>query len=94
MIFSRENRNLFFNMTVIVVALGYFVDIFDLTLFNMVRRQSLMDIGIPESELVTKGLFLLNAQMIGMLLGGIFWGQLGDRKGRLSSLFASIDEFE
>lgn len=90
MIFSRENKSLFLNLTVIVVALGYFVDIFDLTLFNMVRRQSLMDIGIPESELVTKGLFLLNAQMIGMLLGGIFWGQLGDRKGRLSSLFASI----
>lgn len=90
MIFKRENRDLFLNLTVIVVALGYFVDIFDLTLFNMVRRQSLLDIGIPEAELVTKGLFLLNAQMIGMLLGGIFWGQLGDRKGRLSSLFASI----
>jgi MFS transporter, putative metabolite:H+ symporter len=90
MLFSKENRALFLNLTVIVVALGYFVDIFDLTLFNMVRRQSLMDIGIPESELVSKGLFLLNAQMIGMLLGGIFWGQLGDRKGRLSSLFASI----
>lgn len=89
-IFSRENRSLFMNLTVIVVALGYFVDIFDLTLFNMVRRQSLMDIGIPEADLVSKGLFLLNAQMIGMLLGGIFWGQLGDRKGRLSSLFLSI----
>lgn len=88
--FSRENRAIFFNLTVIVVALGYFVDIFDLTLFNMVRRQSLMDIGIPEAELVSKGLFLLNTQMIGMLIGGIFWGQLGDRKGRLSSLFASI----
>ena len=89
-IFSKENREIFFNLTVIVVALGYFVDIFDLTLFNMVRRQSLMDIGIPEAELVSKGLFLLNTQMIGMLIGGIFWGQLGDRKGRLSSLFASI----
>lgn len=56
----------------------------------MVRRQSLLDIGIPTEELISKGLFLLNAQMIGMLLGGIFWGQLGDRKGRLSSLFLSI----
>lgn len=90
MIFSKENRSIFFNMTVLVVALGYFVDIFDLTLFNMVRRQSLMEIGIPEAELVSKGLFLLNTQMIGMLIGGILWGQLGDRKGRLSSLFASI----
>lgn len=77
-------------MSVIVVALGYFVDIFDLTLFNMVRRQSLMDIGIPEIELVSKGLFLLNTQMIGMLVGGIFWGKLGDKYGRMKSLFASI----
>lgn len=89
-IFSRENRAIFFNLSVIVVALGYFVDIFDLTLFNMVRRQSLMDIGIPESELVSKGIFLLNTQMVGMLVGGILWGQLGDRKGRTATLFASI----
>lgn len=90
MIIKKEDRAILFNLTVIVVALGYFVDIFDLTLFNMVRRQSLLDIGIPESELVSKGLFLLNTQMIGMLIGGIFWGQLGDRKGRMSTLFASI----
>lgn len=74
----------------IVVALGYFVDIFDLTLFNMVRRQSLLDIGLAESELVGKGLLLLNIQMVGMLIGGIFWGQLGDKQGRLKSLFLSI----
>ncbi len=90
MLIKKEDRAILFNLTVIVVALGYFVDIFDLTLFNMVRRQSLLDIGIPESELVSKGLFLLNTQMIGMLIGGIFWGQLGDRKGRMSTLFASI----
>ncbi|MFN8846780.1 MAG: MFS transporter [Bdellovibrionales bacterium] len=90
MFLKKEDRAILFNLTVVVVALGYFVDIFDLTLFNMVRRQSLLDIGIPESELVDKGLFLLNTQMIGMLLGGIFWGQMGDRRGRMSSLFASI----
>lgn len=90
MLLKKEDRAILFNLTVIVVALGYFVDIFDLTLFNMVRRQSLMDIGIPEGELISKGLFLLNTQMIGMLLGGIFWGQLGDKRGRMSSLFASI----
>lgn len=90
MLLKKEDRAILLNLTVIVVALGYFVDIFDLTLFNMVRRQSLMDIGIPESELVSKGLFLLNTQMIGMLIGGIFWGQMGDRRGRMSSLFASI----
>jgi len=87
---KKEDRAILFNLTVIVVALGYFVDIFDLTLFNMVRRQSLLDIGVPEIELVNKGLFLLNTQVIGMLIGGIFWGQLGDRKGRMSTLFASI----
>lgn len=87
---TKDDRKIFLNLTVIVVALGYFVDIFDLTLFNMVRRQSLIAIGIPESELVSKGLFLLNTQMIGMLVGGIFWGQLGDRKGRMSTLFGSI----
>jgi putative MFS transporter len=90
MFLKKEDRAILFNLTVVVVALGYFVDIFDLTLFNMVRRQSLLDLGIPESELVDKGLFLLNTQMIGMLLGGIFWGQMGDRRGRMSSLFASI----
>jgi putative MFS transporter len=90
MFIKKEDRAILFNLTVVVVALGYFVDIFDLTLFNMVRRQSLLDIGIPESELIDKGLFLLNTQMIGMLLGGIFWGQMGDRRGRMSSLFASI----
>jgi len=90
MVLSKQDREILLNLTVVVVALGYFVDIFDLTLFNMVRRQSLIDIGVPESELVGRGLFLLNTQMIGMLIGGIFWGQLGDRKGRMSSLFASI----
>jgi MFS family permease len=76
--------------SVLVVALGYFVDIFDLTLFNMVRRNSLMDLGFQGQELIDYGLWLLNLQMIGMLTGGILWGQLGDRKGRLKTLYASI----
>jgi putative MFS transporter len=73
-----------------VVALGYFVDIFDLTLFNMVRVQSLKGIGIPEDQLIDTGILLINSQMAGMLIGGFFWGVLGDRIGRLQMLFGSI----
>lgn len=80
----------FINMAVIVVALGYFVDIFDLTLFAMVRTQSLASLGIPIELQVEKGILLLNSQMAGMLLGGIFWGILGDKSGRIKVLFGSI----
>ncbi len=79
------------NLTVLVAALGYFVDMFDLLLFPIVRQPSLAALGIAPGEAqITMGAFLLNAQMAGMLLGGIFWGVLGDRKGRLSTLFGSI----
>lgn len=80
----------FINLSVIVVALGYFVDIFDLTLFNMLRVQSLKDLGVADNMLVDQGIFLLNCQMFGMLVGGVFWGVLGDKKGRMKVLFASI----
>lgn len=79
-----------FNLTILVVALGYFVDIFDLTLFNMLRITSLKDLGVAPNQLVDVGIMLLNSQMIGMLLGGILWGILGDKKGRLQVLFGSI----
>jgi MFS family permease len=80
-----------FNLTVLVAALGYFVDMFDLLLFPIVRQPSLTDLGIPPGDAQVSGTFLLlNFQMVGMLLGGIFWGVLGDRKGRLSTLFGSI----
>jgi MFS family permease len=82
--------SVFKNLTVWVVALGYFVDIFDITLFGMLRVQSLKDLGFEGDELLTKGQLLLNAQMFGMLLGGFIFGVLGDKKGRLVSLFASI----
>jgi MFS transporter, putative metabolite:H+ symporter len=77
-------------MTVIVSALGYFVDIYDLVLFSIVRVASLKDLGVPESELLDVGVRLLNMQMTGMLLGGILWGVLGDKLGRVSVLFGSI----
>jgi putative MFS transporter len=80
-----------FSAIVIVAALGYFVDIYDLVLFSIIRVKSLNGIGITEPAAVTdQGLYLLSMQMWGMLLGGILWGVLGDKKGRLSVLFGSI----
>jgi putative MFS transporter len=77
------------NTAVIVAALGYFVDIYDLLLFNMVRVDSLRDIGFGGREL-EMGIQLHNAQMTGLMIGGIAWGMLGDKRGRLSVLFGSI----
>lgn len=77
-------------LSVLVAALGYFVDIYDLILFSIVRVPSLTAIGVPDGELLPQGVLLLNMQMSGMLLGGIAWGVLGDRRGRLSVLFGSI----
>ncbi|TGD78402.1 MFS transporter [Hymenobacter wooponensis] len=80
-----------FSAIVVVAALGYFVDIYDLILFSIVRVKSLNDLGITAKDAVTtQGLFLINMQMGGMLLGGILWGILGDKRGRLSVLFGSI----
>ncbi len=86
------------NKIVIVAALGYFVDIYDLVLFGMERVSSLTDIlskSISDSNELSRqvkeiGISLLNWQMFGMLVGGVFWGVLGDKKGRLSVLFGSI----
>lgn len=72
---------------VIVAALGYFVDIYDLLLFGIVRVPSLKTLGL---DVDTDGTMILNFQMVGLLLGGIIWGMLGDKKGRLSVLFGSI----
>jgi MFS family permease len=78
------------SIPVIVAALGYMVDMYDLFLFNIVRLPSLKAIGLSGDDLFSKGLFILNVQMAGMLIGGILWGVLGDKKGRLSVLFGSI----
>jgi putative MFS transporter len=81
------------NAAVIVAALGYFVDIYDLLLFIVVGRESLLELygpGVDKSFIQLKTTLLLDVQMIGMLLGGILWGVLGDKKGRLSVLFGSI----
>jgi MFS family permease len=78
------------SLTVLVASLGYFVDMFDLLLFPILRQPSLADLGIHGAAQLDAYKNLLNAQMVGMLLGGIFWGVLGDKKGRLSTLFGSI----
>ncbi|MDH4057208.1 MAG: MFS transporter [Cyclobacteriaceae bacterium] len=79
-----------FSIPVIVAALGYFVDIYDLLLFSIVRIPSLRGLGVPAEELFNKGEFLLQVQMGGLLVGGIIWGIMGDKRGRLSVLFGSI----
>ncbi len=78
------------SIPVIVAALGYFVDIYDLLLFGIVRIPSLESLGLSASEISSIGASILNWQMSGLLIGGILWGVLGDKKGRLSVLFGSI----
>ena len=78
------------SLPVIVGALGYFVDIYDLLLFGIIRKQSLMDLGLSGTAIATVGENIISIQMAGLLIGGIIWGIMGDRKGRLSVLFGSI----
>jgi MFS family permease len=81
----------YFNIIVIVASLGYFVDIYDLILFGIVKNPSLIDLGITNKDaLFNQGNFLLSMQMAGMLVGGIVWGIMGDKRGRLSTLFFTI----
>ena len=88
---SRPKTTGLLSAVVVVAALGYFVDIYDLILFSIVRVDSLKSLGITAPAAVTsEGLYLINMQMGGMLLGGILWGVLGDKRGRLSVLFGSI----
>jgi MFS transporter, putative metabolite:H+ symporter len=80
-----------FNVAVLVASLGYFVDIYDLLLFTIVRVPSLKDLGVSQTEIDSGvGMLLINVQMLGLLVGGIFWGIVGDKKGRLKVLFGSI----
>jgi MFS family permease len=75
---------------IVVASLGYFVDIYDLVIFSIVRIQSLMDIGVPEAEIRSVGMYIINMQMGGLLIGGFLWGYVGDKFGRLKVLFGSI----
>jgi putative MFS transporter len=87
---TTQNSKSILNAAVIVAALGYFVDIYDLLLFGIVRTDSLKDLGITGDAVRNQGEYLISMQMFGMLFGGILWGILGDKKGRISVLFGSI----
>lgn len=78
------------SIPVIIGALGYFVDIYDLLLFGIIRKASLRSLGLSEEMVLTSGEFIISIQMVGLLVGGILWGVMGDKKGRLSVLFGSI----
>jgi MFS family permease len=79
-----------FSIPVIVGALGYFVDIYDLLLFGIIRKSSLASLGLTPAEVLSEGEFIISVQMAGLMIGGIIWGAMGDKKGRLSVLFGSI----
>jgi putative MFS transporter len=85
---SKATRNVIF--LVLVASLGYFVDIYDLLVFSIVRKSSLLDIGVAPADVLPKGVFIINVQMFGLLLGGILWGIVGDKLGRIKVLFGSI----
>lgn len=86
----QKSNNGILNLAVIVAALGYFVDIYDLLLFTIVKKTSVLAVGATADTLLADSTSIINWQMFGLLLGGIFWGVLADKKGRLSVLFGSI----
>src|SRR5580765_2577398 len=79
-----------FSLPVIVGALGLFVDVYDLLLFGIIRKPSLKALGLTPDQVLSKGELIISIQIIVLLVGGIFWGILGDKKGRLTVLFGSI----
>ena len=85
---QTKKKNIF--LIILVASLGYFVDIYDLILFSVVRVKSLKDLGVADENMLDVGATIINSQMFGMLVGGILWGVLGDKRGRLSVLFGSI----
>ena len=87
----KQNQNIgIFSVPVLVAALGYFVDIYDLLLFAFIRISSLKSFGFTQDQSAAIGLNIISYQMAGLLIGGIIWGVIGDKKGRMSVLFGSI----
>jgi MFS family permease len=87
---NNAPRHTLFNVTVVVAALGYFVDIYDLLLFGIIRMPSLQSLGLSPEQVKLDGEIILQWQMWGLLIGGIISGVIGDKRGRLSVLFGSI----
>ncbi|HZJ60186.1 MAG TPA: MFS transporter [Chitinophagaceae bacterium] len=87
---SLTTRQQLLRLPVLVAALGYLVDMYDLFLFSIVRVPSLRSLNLSGESILKNGIMLLNLQMAGLLIGGIVWGIVGDKKGRLSVLFGSI----
>ena len=85
-----SKNNSLFQLAVVVSALGFFVDVYDLLLFGIIRKPSLTDLGLSPAEVLTQGELIISIQMMGLLVGGILWGIIGDKKGRLNVLFGSI----
>ncbi len=79
-----------FSLPVIVGSLGFFVDIYDLLLFSIVRKSSFRDLGVAASDMKNIGENIISWQMLGLTIGGIVWGIIGDKKGRKHVLFGSI----
>ncbi len=75
---------------IIVCALGYFIDIFDIQLFAVLRVPSLMELGVSADKLATVSGYIINIQMLGAIMGAFLWGWIGDRVGRLKALYGSI----
>ena len=86
---EKKNASIF-NIVVIVAALGYFVDIYDLLLFTILKKESMLGVGATMESMLADSTKVINWQMFGLLLGGVIWGVMGDKKGRLSVLFGSI----
>ena len=87
---TRQSFRPLFALPVIVSALGFFVDVYDMLIFSIVRVPSLQSLGLSEVDVSRAGTFILNCQQAGLVVGGILWGVLGDRRGRMSVLFGSI----
>ncbi len=86
---NKTNKSIF-TLAIVVAALGYFVDIYDLLLFGIIRKPSLLSLGLTPEQVLTEGEKIISIQMVGLLIGGFVWGIMGDKRGRLSVLFGSI----